>query len=73
MHIIVPLLIIGLCSFPMPSEAANAPSKKQTIVSEQNKKLNHKQQKELAKSVKQKKCKKGIDKKNKRVVYICSK
>ena len=78
MHFIVPLLIIGLCSFPMWSEAGaskptNAPSKKQTIVSEQNKKLNHKQQRELTKSVKQGKCKKGLDKKTKQVVYICSK
>lgn len=69
--IIVPLLIIGLCSFPMWVEAA--PSKQHTIKVEQNKKLNHKQQKELSKSIKRGKCKKGSDKKTKQVIYICSK
>lgn len=70
MHFIVPLLIIGLCSFPMWSEASNVPSKQKTVKVEQ-KKLNHKQQRELAKAVKQKKCTKAIDKKTKKVYYLC--
>ena len=68
MHFIVPLLIIGLCSFPLWTEAS--PSKQQTVKLD-SKKLTSKQQRELVKKVKRKECKKGLDKKTKQVVYIC--
>lgn len=68
MHFIVPLLIIGLCSFPLWTEAS--PSKQQTVKVD-NKKLTSKQQRELVKKVKRKECKQGLDKKTKQVVYIC--
>lgn len=72
MHFIVLLLIISLCSFPMWSEAANASSKQQTVKVD-NKKLTSKQQKEIKKAIKEKKCKEALDKKTKKVYYVCEK
>lgn len=70
MHFIVPLLIIGLCSFPLWTEAS--PSKQQTVKVD-NKKLTSKQQKEIKKAIKEKKCVKALDKKTKKVYYVCEK
>lgn len=75
MHFIVPLLITGLCSFPMWAEASaskHPPSKQQTVKVD-NKKLTSKQQREIKKAVKQKKCVKALDKKTKKVYYVCEK
>ena len=73
MKYILTILISLAIMFPSYAVSSNPPSKKQTYQVDNKKKLNHKQQKELAKSVKQKKCKKAIDKKTKKVYYVCEK
>ena len=70
MHFIVPMLIIGLCSFPMWTEAS---TKQQTYKVETKKKLTYKQTQAVKKAVKQNKCKVAIDSKTKKQYYICSK
>ena len=73
MKYILTILISLVIMFPAYSEAA---SKKQTYQVD-NKKPNHKQQKELAKSIKQGKCKEAITISNgnkpKKLYYVCEK
>lgn len=67
------LLLTLSIMFPAHAVSSNPPSKKQTYHVDTKKKLNYKQKKELTKSIKQKKCSKAIDKKTKKVYYICEK
>ena len=69
MKYILTILISLVIMFPAYSEAA---SKKQTYQVD-NKKLNHKQQKEIKRAIKEKKCTKALDKKSKKVYYVCEK
>lgn len=69
MKYILTILISLAIMFPSYSEAA---SKKQTYHVD-DKKLNHKQQREIKRAIKEKKCAKAIDKKSKKVYYVCEK
>ena len=70
MKYILTLLISLAIMSPSYSEAA---SKKQTYQVDNKKKLSYKQQRELKRAIKEKKCTKGVDKRTKKVYYVCEK
>lgn len=76
MNLLIPLLILGLTTFPLWAEASQTPrgptvKSKQTIVIV-NKPLTYKQTQSVKKAIKGKKCRKGVDPKSKQVYYVCN-